>query len=148
MKILALDLGTDTGWAIEYDGTIYSGVQSFKNDRYSGGGMRYLKFDNWLNQMTDVVQVYFEEVRAHKGIDAAHVYGGFLAKLTSWCEKNSIPYEGVPVGVIKKSLTGKGNSNKEKMMEAVKEKGFNPTDHNEADAIAIMLHILKCYREV
>ena len=39
--ILALDLGTTTGWALRgYDGLITSGTVSFRPGRYDGGGMR------------------------------------------------------------------------------------------------------------
>lgn len=41
--ILALDLGTQTGWAIANpSGAITSGTQSFRPQRFEGGGMRYL----------------------------------------------------------------------------------------------------------
>ena len=47
--ILALDLGTQTGWALaSRDGSITSGSQSFKPQRFEGGGMRYLRFKRWL----------------------------------------------------------------------------------------------------
>ena len=50
-SILALDLGTVTGWALQQrDGTKTSGTQSFKPQRYEGGGMRYLRFKRWLNE--------------------------------------------------------------------------------------------------
>ena len=50
--ILALDLGTTTGWAIRgFDGLITSGTVSFKPGRYDGGGMRYLRFTNWLSEI-------------------------------------------------------------------------------------------------
>jgi len=50
--ILALDLGTTTGWAIrDFDGLITSGTVSFKPSRYDGGGMRYLRFTNWLTEI-------------------------------------------------------------------------------------------------
>jgi Holliday junction resolvasome RuvABC endonuclease subunit len=83
--------------------------------------------------------VYFEEVRRHVGVDAAHAYGGFLAHLTAWCEHHQIPYQGVPVGTIKKHATGKGNAVKAAMMAAVRAKGFLPVDDNEADALALLL---------
>ena len=39
--ILALDLGTLTGWALRgHDGLIITGTASFKPGRYDGGGMR------------------------------------------------------------------------------------------------------------
>ena len=45
--LLALDLGTTTGWALRTpDGLITSGTVSFRPSRYDGGGMRYLRFTN------------------------------------------------------------------------------------------------------
>jgi hypothetical protein len=142
--ILALDLGTTTGWAIRLvGGAIESGTTSFRPSRYDGGGMRYLRFRGWLDSIAvhsaGVAAVYFEEVRRHIGTDAAHLYGGFLATLTAWCEQREIPYEGVPVGSIKRHITGKGNADKHAVIEAVRARGYRPTDDNEADAIAILL---------
>ena len=142
--ILALDLGTQTGWSLlHHDGIITSGTLSFKNDRYQGGGMRYLRFCRWLDDMKDLAaeplaEVYFEEVRRHLGVDAAHVYGGFLATLTAWCEKESIPYQGISVGTIKQHATGKGNASKQNVREAIQAKGYKPQDDNEADALALL----------
>ena len=82
--------------------------------------------------------VYFEEVRRHVGVDAAHAYGGFLAHLTAWCEHHGIPYEGVPVGTIKKFVTGKGNADKAAVITAIRRLGYAPEDDNEADALAIL----------
>lgn len=142
MTVLALDLGTTTGWAIKHgNGLVHSGIQSFKPGRYEGGGMRFLKFSRWLDELTggeSSITVYFEEVRNHAGTDAAHIYGGFLASLGQWCESRKIPYEGVPVGTIKRAWTGKGNSGKDVMMKIARERGFNPVDDNEADALAIL----------
>jgi hypothetical protein len=142
--ILSLDLGTTTGWATRLaGGAIESGTTSFRPSRYDGGGMRYLRFRSWLDGMAADVAgigaVYFEEVRRHIGTDAAHLYGGFLATLTSWCEQRGIPYEGVPVGSIKRHITGKGNADKPAVIEAIRARGFRPADDNEADAIAILL---------
>ncbi len=33
-----------------------------------------------------------------------------MGHLTAWCEHHNIPYQGVPVGTIKKHATGKGNA--------------------------------------
>ena len=142
-SILALDLGTTTGWAIRgYDGLITSGTASFKPGRYDGGGMRYLRFTNWLTELDrlsgPIATIWFEEVRRHAGTDAAHVYGGLMASLTSWGELRGIPYEGVAVGTIKRHATGKGNANKDAMIAAAQARGFSPADDNEADAIAIL----------
>ena len=145
--ILALDLGTTTGWAMLCDGTITSGSQSFKPQRFEGGGMRFLKFKRWLAETRYCAEwgidaVYFEEVRRHAGVDAAHAYGGFLAHLTAWCEHHQIPYQGVPVGTIKKSACGKGNASKEEMVEKARAIVKNVSDHNEADAIHILMYAI------
>lgn len=142
-SVLALDLGTNTGWALrQSSGAICSGTQSFKPGRYDGGGMRYLRFSAWLKEITNGVErLAFEEVRRHAGTDAAHVYGGFLAHLTAFCESANIPYEGVPVGTIKKFGCGKGNGGKEEMIAAAVANGFNPIDDNEADAIHLLRYV-------
>ncbi|WP_264707151.1 crossover junction endodeoxyribonuclease RuvC [Wolbachia endosymbiont (group A) of Acrocera orbiculus] len=143
--MLTLDLGKQTGWAILIDGVIQSGSESFHGNRFSGGGMHFLNFRRWLNEMrerfSDIEAVYFEEVRRHLETDAAHCYGGFLAHLTAWCEESNIPYQGVPVKTIKRFITGKGNANKSEVIEAVKGKGFFPQDDNEADALALMFYV-------
>ena len=105
--------------------------------------MRYLRFRGWLIELAGLsgglTRIVFEEVRAHAGTDAAHLYGGFLATLTAWCEQQGIPYEGVPVGTIKRFATGKGNADKAAMIAAIRARGFSPVDDNEADAIALLL---------
>lgn len=141
--ILALDLGTTTGWALRSpDGLITSGTASFKPGRYDGGGMRYLRFTNWLGELErlsgPIAAIWFEEVRRHAGTDAAHVYGGLMATLTAWAEMRGVPYQGVPVGTNKRHATGKGNANKAAMIASARARGFSPTDDNEADAIAIL----------
>lgn len=143
--IVALDLGTHCGWAV-YDGTITSGTQSFVPRRFEGGGMRFLHFKRWLDELAGgrrITAIYFEEVRRHLGVDAAHLYGGFLAHLSAWCEMQTppVPYEGVPVGTIKKHATGKGNAPKEAMIAAAVARGFAPADDNEADALALLDYV-------
>lgn len=148
-NVLALDLGTTTGWALRSaQGPIAHGFVSFKSQRFEGGGMRYLRFRRWLDDLRHTVcrtgtslgidALYFEEVRRHLGVDAAHVYGGLLATLTAWCEHHQIPYQGVPVGTIKRHATGKGNASKAEVIAAIRSLGHPVTDDNEADALALL----------
>jgi hypothetical protein len=104
---LALDLGTSTGWALQTgDDFISSGTVSLKHTRFDGGGMRFLRFRRWLEQLDldagPIAAVHFEEVRRHVGTDAAHV-----------------AYQGVPVGTIKQFIAGKGNADKAAVIAAV-----------------------------
>jgi hypothetical protein len=147
-SILALDLGSTTGWAVRNSRCrILHGTADFRPSRYEGGGMRYLRFGKWLDHTLEITgginAVYFEEVRRHIGTDAAHVHGGLLATLTAWCEGQSIPYSGVPVGTWKRHACGKGNADKQAVIAAMRERGFDPADDNEADAIAILLWALE-----
>jgi Holliday junction resolvasome RuvABC endonuclease subunit len=145
--ILALDLGTKCGYALISttikSPAVRSGTKDFKATRFESADRRFVNFRNFLNQIRSgyplgINTIYFEEVRKHIGVDAAHCYGGFKAILTAFCEDKKISYQGVPVGTIKKHITGKGNSDKSKVILAVQEKGYNPKDDNEADAIALL----------
>jgi Holliday junction resolvasome RuvABC endonuclease subunit len=49
----------------------------------------------------------------------------------------------VPVGTIKKHITGKGNADKLAVIKAVQALGFNPKDDNEADALALLSFAMK-----
>jgi crossover junction endodeoxyribonuclease RuvC len=144
MNILALDLGLTTGWALlSATQGITSGTANFRHDRWQGGGVRFLRFKQWLIETKHcsggLELLMYEQVRRHSGVDASHAYGGFLAILTAWCEHHGIAYQGVPVGTIKHNIAGKGNANKQVVIAAVRERGFSPSDDNEADAIAILL---------
>jgi hypothetical protein len=141
--ILALDLGQCTGWAVRNrDGAIASGVHEFRPGRFDGGGMIWLRFRGWLQELEEtsggVGVVVFEEVRRHAGTAASHAYGGWLAILTAWCEHYGIPYQGVPVGTIKRHIAGKGSADKAAVIDAVRKLGFSPADDNEADALALL----------
>lgn len=143
LSILAIDLGTTTGWALRpRDYQIAHGFVSLRPQRFEGGGMRFLRFKRWLSEIqivaNEIHAVYFEEVRNHAGVDAAHVYGGLMATLTTWCEHHNIPYQGVPVGTIKKHATGKGNAGKGEVIAAMRSLGHPVADDNEADALALL----------
>ena len=96
-----------------------------------------MKFKAWVESFTDIDLIVYEAVENHTSTYAAHAYGGWIAILQAHCEEKSIPYTGYPVGTIKKFWTGKGNAKKPDMLQAARERGYNPTDDNAADALAI-----------
>ena len=73
------------------------------------------------------------------GTDAAHLYGGFLATLTAWCEQQKDRLSGRTGGHDQRFIAGKGNADKQAVVNAVRARGYQPADDNEADAIAILL---------
>jgi Holliday junction resolvasome RuvABC endonuclease subunit len=145
MNTLALDFGTASGYAIEKDGKIISGVKKLRHNRHASG-VRALDFYSWLTQMIrehGITHVYFERVYAHSGVEAAHLYGYFMHTLAAVCEEYGIECVGFSVGTIKKFMTGKGNATKDEMIAAAKSRGFNPQTDDEADALAMLFLALK-----
>ena len=147
-EILALDLATKTGYVYKGEDNLVYGLADFSTGRMESYGMRFLKFRNFMEKFSGLVDcVYFEEVKAHKSTYAAQLYGGWVAVLTEWCETNNVEYGTVSVSDIKKRATGKGNSKKDKIVAAAEKKwpDLNIIDDNVADALWIMDII--CNRE-
>lgn len=103
--------------------------------------MRYLRARRMLIELLDgreIEAVGYEEVRRHAGTSAAHVYGGLIAVITAVCEEREIPYQGQPVGTVKKLATGKGNASKTAMVRAAEDRwSMTVSDDNEADALYV-----------
>jgi Holliday junction resolvasome RuvABC endonuclease subunit len=146
--ILALDLGTHTGFALTAGnslphtllGNVVVGTWHCKTAKETDGD-RYHNFRKKLVEISGSSQfthVYYERVRRHVGTDAAHVYGGLRGILIEFCEARKIPHEGVPVGTIKKSWTGRGNATKDLMIAEAEARGFEVENDNEADALALL----------
>lgn len=151
-KVLAIDLGGKMGYAISWanreitSGTVKLVKASTKKHKETPG-LRFVRFRDWLENIDGVHYVYYEEVHAHAGTDAAHAYGGFRALLMEWAERNKIPYGSFGVGTIKKRATGKGNSKKPAMIEAADirfgTENNRITDDNQADALWILVLALE-----
>jgi crossover junction endodeoxyribonuclease RuvC len=144
MNILAIDLGSRTGWAFGdmRTGTVRGGTESFAPAKNDPPGHRWIKFRAFLGDTGraagEIHAVYYEDVKRHEGVIAAHVYGGFLAFLQAWCATNNVPLHGVGVGEVKKHWTGKGNADKAAMIAEATCRGHVPIDDNHADALAIL----------
>jgi hypothetical protein len=143
-NILALDLGTNCGFALSKDGEISYGTKNFSAKRGDGAGQRWLKFRallaNQYNAAGELHVVYYEDVKNHAGVIASHIYGGFLAHLEAWCEVQRVRLEPVGVGTVKKSWCGHGAAKKEMMVAEAKRRGFKlaADEDDTADALAIL----------
>jgi len=142
--ILAIDLGTKTGWAIANNGKITAfGAENFSPKQKKPPphkGERFLKFGAWLDgviKSNGVTVIYYEKVRRHLGTDAAHMYGAFEGVMFMVSKQNNIDCCPVSVGTIKKSATGKGNAGKLEVINAANILGYNTQDDNAADAIGL-----------
>jgi crossover junction endodeoxyribonuclease RuvC len=155
LNILALDLGTRTGWALRENGRIESGVQVFDVKRGESPGMRWLRFDRWLDDMLrDVSLVVCEAVlgRFARGQAQTYVASNFLGRVEGRCAQAVIEHTTVPSGTLKKFVTGSGRGDKRQMFEACMRRGWWPKatasdadcdpDDNEVDARCLLHYAL------
>ena len=112
--ILALDLGTTTGWAIgggsgqHHQRHHIIPAEPLRRRRHALSALPQLARSDRHRCWRHRCRVLRRSAPQHAGTDAAHVYGGFLATLTAWCEEAGIAYQGVPVGTIKRHVDRQG----------------------------------------
>ena len=104
--------------------------------------MRYLRFTNWLTEIDRLSGPIARDLvrrgppacrhrrRARLWRADGHAHGLGRAR--------GVPYEGVPVGTIKRHATGKGNAAKAGDDRGGARPWLPPADDNEADALAIL----------
>lgn len=120
MRILAVDPGTSCGWAIWENGdVVHAGTWDLSTNRFEGAGMRFIAFERaFRSALRGANLVAYEAVAGHKGVAAAHIYGGIVAHLQRIAQETGIPYTGIPVATVKKTATGRGNAKKDAMVAA------------------------------
>lgn len=149
--ILALDLGTATGWALakqtfpgstEYQ-LVESGVQTFDVKRGESPGMRYLRFRRWLEDVTpgDCILICYEQTH-HRGGAATEVAAGLATRVQELCALRAIEHAAVHSASLKKWTVGRGNADKTAMLAAVCTRWKIVHDDNEADALALLHYAL------
>jgi len=124
MHILALDLGTLTGWAHSAG---YSGTWDLSVKRDESRDMRLIRFRSKLQQTFSGIAVdliVFEAARnAAPGMQGSLVVQAELqAVLKVWADDEDIDYRGYSAKEIKKHATGKGNASKLAMLDAAQRK--------------------------
>lgn len=125
MNAIGMDLGTHfCGWAAYRDGKYECGAWDLRPKR-NGDGFRYLAFRLHFTRLVNQIKpsvVFYENVRRHRGTNAAHVYGGYRAQLRQVCVGRKIRNVGLSVGTIKKHATGNGRADKPAMLRAARVK--------------------------
>lgn len=94
------------------------------------------------------------EVIAVEGYSLGTFGGGILSKIRlgeiggvlrlRWFEQG-IPYVEIPPTSLKRFATGNGNADKDRMLEAAKQLGATPRNHDEADAFHLRRMALAAY---
>ncbi|KXJ63020.1 hypothetical protein AXY46_03105 [Achromobacter xylosoxidans] len=142
--ILALDLGTKTGYAVrKRDGKVVHGTEDFTPRTSWAPGQKWQRFRSWLSATItahNVTQIAFEDVKRHGPgqVLAAHAYGGFRAMLEMVADQHRVTLVPFGVGQIKKHWTGSGVAKKDEMVMQAKVRGFRSMDDNNADALALL----------
>ena len=143
MKILSLDIASTTGWAM--DTQIY-GTWDFKTKKDESMGMKLIRFKSKLKEVhsLDPLDIIIYERPAGKHANSIIHQAKLIAILEQFCEENNIEYRAFSASEIKKFATGKGNANKQAMIDTAKSKyGYTGNDDNEADAI----HMWKLFKK-
>lgn len=142
MKILALDLATKTGWAALVNDGVESGVQMFDVRRGESPGMRFLRFNRWLDTMLETVvpDLVVYEQNFRRGGAATEIAAGFSTRVQEATARRGVEHATVAVGTLKKWATGNGGSKKPAMMARAAELYPNVPilDDNHADALLIL----------
>lgn len=162
LPILAIDLGTFTGWALrDMWGEVTSGRVSFELSRWESHGMRLLRFRKWVREILDehllagdpdeAVVVYERPIIAGRGKKQARsgnevgkmLAGALLPELEERGLHNAAPTP----AQVKKVACGKGNANKEALANAAAKlwehykvpEDFDPKrGDDEADALCVL----------
>lgn len=146
--ILALDLGTRTGWALRWDRDhVASGVEGFELRRQESAGMRVLRFRRWLRELLELAHVglvayeqpIIHRTRRQANTSVAHNLEGVLLSQL----EGRIDYVAPMPSEVKKHATGKGNAPKPLMVEAARARwNRDVQDEDEADALCVLAWVL------
>jgi Holliday junction resolvasome RuvABC endonuclease subunit len=155
MSILALDLGTKTGWAHLAWGVVYSGTQSLATEKELRE-MRKLDLDRccdirikrlyeFIQSFDFVDHIYFEDVEFQSSRAQTQLWASLRAMVILQHPQRIV--RAVPVGTLKKFATGKGNAKKEQMAAALPNCGLaleeKVRDDNEVDALHLLNFAIK-----
>jgi hypothetical protein len=152
MAHLALDLGLSLGWAIYHDdGSIESGMRDLARAGATDGArfhaLRVFLIDTRTKlrlegeQLEGVIYERVDFLVKKNGVNAAHLYGAIWGSVVGWCHGNGIPCQGIPVPTIKAHICRPAfkTAAKPLVTKRIKELFPHVRDHNEADAVAIVL---------
>jgi Holliday junction resolvasome RuvABC endonuclease subunit len=140
MKILALDIATNTGFCTE----TASGVWKLTPKKDESKGMRLIRFKAKLKEvcaLEGINLIAFEQVAMY-GKFPNLVAPEMIGVLKLFCEENGIDYKSYAPTVVKKFGTGKGNAGKDMMVAAAQRYKEGITSDDEADAV-ILYHLAK-----
>lgn len=140
--ILALDIATATGWAHTTAG---SGTWMLHAKRDQSSSIRLLnlrlRMEKLIEEHGKPTLIAYESVKHSAGGNAMVVLSELQGVMKMVCEEHHIPYTGYTPTQVKKHATGKGNAQKQHMIDAACRKWrrpFGDEDENEVDALWLL----------
>lgn len=145
MNRLALDLGTQCGWALNISGKILSGAWDLKDEHIPDN--RFINFYINLRELLTqykIDTIIYEDILGTRSLYAAQVAGGLKAILVLISDEFHLPLKKVASKTVKKFISGNGNSKKEVIRGLLLEKYkieslINSISLDESDAVSILL---------
>jgi len=138
MNILALDQATVTGWATD----TASGVWNLKPNRGESEGMRVVRFKAKVKELIELegIEHISYERPSGRNKHAIMISSEMVGVLKDLCIEHKITLACYSAKEIKLHATGKGNSGKNLMVAAAKQKWphIEIIDDNHSDALWIL----------
>jgi hypothetical protein len=151
-RFLALDIATQTGYAVMQNGKfVKSGVRDFTLRMGKHKGHQGIMFYNFLRELGRIDHVFFEQIMfagsfknedgeiVHTTNDGRETYLGLKMVMNMFCAGFQLEPIGIWPGTLKKQFAGSGRAEKADMCRAARAIGWRGDNHNEADAIGIMV---------
>lgn len=154
MRILALDLGTKTGYATNVGGTFKCGTWKLatkeeiyvwgKNRQTRRGDPRICRLRNYIQELEQPDIIVFEDVQFSSTTMQTQLWSSLRAVVWMFsCAECKTIIEAVPVGTLKKFATGNGGADKDAMKAALTRRLVQPInpawDDNTIDAYWLYL---------
>jgi crossover junction endodeoxyribonuclease RuvC len=142
--VVALDLGSVTGFAVMSKSGFSSGTLNFKKKgKFADSGYKAL-YDYLCGFVhgIDPIEVVVEKPHAGRFLAPIRILFGLLAVVHLFTDEFGFKLTEYSPKEIKKFWTGKGNATKDEMVAETQKEFPFVKDHNQSDAIALLhLHL-------
>lgn len=156
MKILALDLGTQLGWA-SYESNEFESIHASTLVLAGAGDLKYAKklrmdrrldirvmaFTDWLWAKPKFDWIIFEDVRFASSQAQAHLWASFRGIVWAYAHRTGTQPECLDTSKLKLWTTGHGNATKEMMLASATKRWPRHVragmDDNACDALCLLM---------
>ena len=140
MRVLGLDAASTLGWCVGPDASAW-GI--WKLPEKVNNGRRLLEFSIWLNRMIlehKPDTLIIEAPLAGKSVAVTRILFGLFVIGQVLAAKHGIRFLEIYPSSLKKFFTGDGRAQKDDMIAECLRRGFKITNHNCADAFALVAY--------